>query len=446
MLIGLVVAGAIFTVAWKAGGFIVWRYYLDEDKVEQRNRQNIENFQKYVLDEKLSINDTELIKKWSDGKYIELVVYKNGSLVFTPDWFETDTDGSDDSDIYNDIISGERGFEQYLTEEARIRYERILNDILDENQNLSPIIFRDGTLLAAVIDYSEDFVYNIVFIISLGLAFVVFAVIMAFCFTNITARITRLAHNVKKVEQGQINMPVNIEGNDEISTLASDVNSMRNTVVENMSKEREAWEANAGLITAMSHDIRTPLTVLLGYLDLMQIQNHDPVMREYLEACRENALRLKKLSDDLFSYFLVFGKRNFDITLNKYNSDDVLRHMIEEHTILLAEKGYVFEKVWDAENREINIDTVYLGRVIDNVFSNIGKYADVNSPVRISVYVKNGYITLEFENTVCDGKGAESNGIGTKTCSKIMEQMGGSFVCENVKGKFVTIVNLPVSE
>ena len=418
MLIGLVVAGAIFTVAWKVGGFIVWRYYLDEDKVEQRNRQNIEDFQQYVLDEKLSINDTELIKEWSDGKYIELVVYKNGSLVFTPDWFETGTDGSENSDIYNDIISGERGFEQYLTEEARTRYERILNDILDENQNLSPIVFRDGTLLAAVIDYSEDFVYNIVFIISLGLAFVVFAVIMAFCFTNITARITKLAHNVKKVEQGQINMPVSIEGNDEISTLASDVNSMRNTVVENMSKEREAWEANAGLITAMSHDIRTPLTVLLGYLDLMQIQNHDPVMREYLEACRENALRLKKLSDDLFSYFLVFGKRNFDISLNKCNSDGVLMHMIEEHTILLAEKGYVFDKVWDAENREINVDTVYLGRVIDNVFSNIGKYADVNSPVRISVYVKNGYITLKFENAVCDGKGAESNGIGIKTCSK----------------------------
>ena len=79
-------------------------------------------------------------------------------------------------------------------------------------------------------------------------------------------------------------------------------------MLENLEKEHAALEANKELITAMSHDIRTPLTVLLGYIDIMKLNAPEgDDMRQYIEASERTALRLKKMSDDMFGYFLVYG-------------------------------------------------------------------------------------------------------------------------------------------
>lgn len=430
MIIGLVVSVGLFTAIWNLGNFLIWRYYLNSEKTVQRNESYLEEFQNYVNENKLSTNDEAEIRKWTDKRYTELVIYKDGALICTPEWFVSEdesAEGEDSDTLYNDIISGERGFEQYLTEESRTRYEKALQDILDQNTDMTAIRFTDGRLLVAVIDYSEKFVKGVVLAVSIGIAFIVFAVIMALCFTHITSRVTKLAHDINRVEKGEINGPIVFDGNDEIATLASDVNMMRSAIIENMSRENRAWEANVGLITAMSHDIRTPLTVLLGYIDLMEIQNEDPVMSEYIQSCRENALRLKKLSDDLFSYFLVFGKKDFDLNIERCTVNELLRHMVEEHVILLTEKGQHVIQHWPEENSEFLADTVYLGRVIDNIFSNIGKYSDKDADVDINVYCENDRVCAEFKNKVGRIQGTESNEIGIKTCVKIMEQMGGGF-------------------
>ena len=57
--------------------------------------------------------------------------------------------------------------------------------------------------------------------------------------------------------------------NDEIGRLAESVDAMRDSIVDRLNSEKKAWDANTQLITAMSHDIRTPLTSLIGYLDII---------------------------------------------------------------------------------------------------------------------------------------------------------------------------------
>ena len=153
-------------------------------------------------------------------------------------------------------------------------------------------IFNDGTALVTVVDYTEDFLYSGVLVMAIAGAMIVLTLVMVFNFTSMALRVNKLAHDVKLVEEGNLNMPIRLDGNDELTALADDVNSMRNAVVDNMTKEKQAWEANAALITAMSHDIRTPLTVVLGYLDLIELQNSDPANEEYIAACKENTMRL----------------------------------------------------------------------------------------------------------------------------------------------------------
>ncbi len=474
MMGAIILSLVLFLVVREVGNFLVWRYYLDEQTREERADEYIEKLNQYIFENKLSINDTEKISEWTSGKYIDVILYKDTNLIYAPDWFkdyeengeneselsadfenDTETEPSSDTQteakipedyfIYNDSwFSGDRGFEQYLTEEAREKYQTALQAILDGNEELKPIYCVDGTLLATVVDYSEDLVYNLVSAFAIVCALVFVALIMVFNLTRLSGRVTRLAEKVKAVEEGRHDMAIALDGDDEIASLASDVNSMRNTIVENMTKERRAWEANTGLITAMSHDIRTPLTVLLGYLDLIELQNTDSTNQEYINVCKENALRLKHLSDDLFSYFFVFGKNGVSLNISESPAYETIENMIAEHSLLLSEQEYKLVIQTKLELYSVSMDNVYFGRVIGNIFSNMKKYADIDKEIYISSSFDGERLSISFENSVRKRENAsESTGIGLKTCRKIMQEMGGEFVAEEIDGKFVTVVSLP---
>ncbi len=489
MALALIAAATVFFACREFGSFLVWRYYLNEENRQEREKSYIGEFQQYVVENRLSINDLDKIADWSGGRYVDIVLYKDMNLIYTPDWFQnfdetpdegetadeslTQTDDENESDTepstevmtteegstvyiyeyYPDLIpddgwfSGDRGFTQYLTAEAREQYQSVLDSLLDENRELSPVYFVDGTLLIRVVDYSEEFMDNVVAAMALITAVLLFAVVMIWNFTVMARRVNKLAHKVNLVERGSLEMPIHLEGNDELAALADDVNSMRNAVVDNMTKEKQAWEANAELITAMSHDIRTPLTVLLGYLDLLELQNKNNDNTEYIEACRENAMRLKRLSDDMFSYFLVFGKNGAELNLTEYRDGECIEHIIAEHSLLLSEKGYELKREGKLPKVTFHMDIAYFSRVIDNIFSNINKYAAPNAPVIITTGYEMGKLTVTFENRAkTEGDTPESNRIGLKTCLRIMEQMGGTLQVNSEGERFVTSLSIPAEE
>ena len=358
---------------------------------------------------------------------------------------ETESGVVTDKSFYEQWFLGDRGFEQYLTEEARKNYVTALEDALGDDNALYPVYFVDGTLIVAVVDFTEEFFSNLVFVISVLAGLVVIAVIMICYFGTITKRITLLQKSVRKIEQGDFDHKITQRGRDEIGLLARDVESMRDSIVENMTRERRAWEANAGLITAMSHDIRTPLTVLLGYLDLIEMQNDGQISEEYIASCRENAMRLKNLSDDMFSYFLVFGKGDGEITLSRVDARMLVEHIVSEYTLLLSERGYSFEMTGELPAVYLDIEERYFRRVMDNIFSNIIKYADSTSPVLLGVERGEDTLGLYCQNkTRTDKDIPESNGIGLRTCAKMMEEMGGGLSYGEVDGIFTVALTLPI--
>lgn len=488
LIASLVFAALVFYAAFEIGGFLTWRYYLGENNKQERAEDYISNFQEYVVENKLSISDTEEISKWSAGWYADIIIYKDQSLIYAPDWFEDfkdeDLDPSDDgaesgseglSEIESEFVtegqsesgtevssksetaedksfyegwfSGDRGFEQYLTEEARNNYRAALAEALNGNNKLHPVYFVDGTLLVTVVDFTEEAMENIVLAVSALIALAVVAIVMISYFYSVTRRIKLLAANVRQVERGDYELRISESGNDDIARLAGDVNSMRDAIVENMTKEQRAWEANAGLITAMSHDIRTPLTVLLGYLDLVEMQNTDSANREYISVCRDNAIRLKNLSDDMFSYFLVFGKGGNELHCVSVSAKEWIGHVLGEQRILLSEKG--FDVVVDGEIPavKVKIDEGYFRRVTDNLFSNIIKYADPDHAVTVDSRIDEGYLRLIFKNKIARDNGMpESNGIGLKTCVRIMEEMGGKLTYEAEGDLFEVEVTLPMEK
>ncbi len=485
-IFSIVLAVTVFVGCYILGNFLIWKYYLDDKMVEDRGDDYINQFQQYVTDSQLFTTDMDKIADWTGSPYMELIIYKDSQLIYSPSRFEDDKEdsemptelptelpsepgsesgtelgtevgenpteigGAEGGEEINteppEYVYGEgRDFRDYLNEDAKLEYERLLADILEGNRELSPVVFKDGTLLVTVVDNSPNLLASLVLVGSFVFAFIIMAVIMMIAFSSLTRRITSLAANVKQVEHGAVDIPVYSKGNDEIATLAADINSMRISIVSNMSKEQEVWEANAGLITAMSHDIRTPLTVTMGYLDILDAQTDDETSKEYIDICKENTAKLKKLSDDMFQYFLVFGKREIQLTFDSYPATDVIHHMLDEYIILLSENGYNFENSLDLEGGEICVDMTYFGRVIDNIFSNVNKYADKAYPVNVRTYSCGGEVFIEVSNGISTNI-AESSEIGIKTCQKIMEQMGGRFTTQKQNGRFIARVSLPISK
>ena len=513
ILFAMLVGIGTYAVARLAANYYIDNYYVSEQNRESRELDHIERLQKFITDNKLSSEDMAEISRWSkSNRYVYLMLYKDDQLFFTSDMVIPDKDeteegdkdsdgapdggegdsaggetpdgegsegeGGDDSaqdgtqDGTQSGASGSQGSNQggasgnqggnqggtggnqggttvpgitieYPTRDELMQYAQANDQHVIE--------LEDGMLLASVAEYSEYFYYDISNIFSLVVAMILLAAIIISYFSRLIARIKRLEADVTIVSRGNMNHKIHARGYDEISRLSENVDNMRNSILENLRREREARDANTELITAMSHDIRTPLTVLLGYLEIMKSETGDSqLLGEYVAASERTAMRLKQLSDDMFKYSLAFGDAAQGITLEEYDAAMLLDQMIAEHILLLRESGYnpTVEYKGDGvpEGATVMTDAQNLMRIVDNVFSNLHKYADKDEPIRISVIVEGDTVIFECRNTETKDKTrVESNGIGLKTCSRLAELVSDGFEYGLEGGTFTTRLRLKIN-
>jgi methyl-accepting chemotaxis protein len=346
LLFGLGIAIALFFVSNIVFDRYIEKKYLSEEEREQRIEAYKNDLQKYVTDNGLSCDDTKKIAEWArSNKYLYLLIYKDDQLLFESGQYEEEDDpemgenkenaddgtdnsvendddnteqpgpedesgnGSDDAggaeggngseenadnpaDNESSDTSGNKYPSSGITVKTPSRDELIAEAV---GRGSHPIVATDGVLLASMVDYTEYLYYDVFNIVSLFIAFASFILVMWVYFFEITKRITRLGKEVTAVADGDMHRTITAEGEDEITRLCSDVEYMRSSMLENIEKEHAALEANRELITAMSHDIRTPLTVLLGYIDIMKLNAPEGDMQQYIEASERTALRLKKM-------------------------------------------------------------------------------------------------------------------------------------------------------
>ena len=301
---------------------------------------------------------------------------------------------------------------------------------------------------AAYVDSTELLYYDLANVFALVIGVVVLALSLIFYVSRIIARIKKLEYDVAKVSAGDMAHVISSDGRDEIATLSSNVENMRISIIDKLRLEREAINANNELITSMSHDIRTPLTVLLGYLDMMKsYEGTDKVLRGYVAASENTAMRLKQLSDDMFKYSLAFGGSEGGIKLEEYDAKTLLEQLLAEHILLMNERGFTMSVDFDEKMREgeysVYTDAPNLMRIIDNLFSNLAKYADKEHPILLSMNINGSLLNVEFRNRISRNTDtAESNGIGLKTCKRLSTLVAEGFEYSDDGEYFTTKLSL----
>lgn len=395
------IAFAIFDGKWQNPQ---WR--------QERNLSYAQELQKYVSENEVALNDHEKIMVWRETHpYVVLSIQKEGETVFG-----TNPEISGISEFFNGTVES------------------------------FPLEFSDAQAQVYILDQSDTVWRRGLNAGALLLGFLLFAFLFWLMIRHNVQKLVNLSEEVKRIKSDDLEAEITLNGNDEIADIARSVADMRNSLVQKYADEKRAWEANNELIAAVSHDIRTPLTALIGYLDLLKEEKglSEEQSERYLENSYSKAMQLKDLTDKLFQYFLVYSGR-IQIEKTEYDAAMLLDQIIGEHMAYFESFGYQFEFEPFEKSGTISVDTAYLMRVFDNLFSNIGKYASRDEPIRISREISGNMLAISFENRICRTASAgESTRIGLKTCETIMKLLSGEFEYQTDGELFTATVKLPI--
>lgn len=165
--------------------------------------------------------------------------------------------------------------------------------------------FQNGKAQVVVVNYQRAlFIYPYMFL-SLLLSVLVFLGIVLFFMNRKMREVLALEQEILLMPTGDLTHPVPQYSKDEIGILANELNHLRISLNENIVREQESRKANQDLITALSHDLRTPLTILTGYLEVLKLGRTPEKQADYLDRCLKKASDIKELTDQMFSYALV---------------------------------------------------------------------------------------------------------------------------------------------
>ena len=420
--IALACAVAAFLAGCFLGGVLVDRVYLSDEAVSARLDREISSFRSYVSEHRISSTDIGAIGQWNrEHPNTQLTVFGLTTTV--------------SSNSYGaELVGNEYGLV--------IRAGELADGAVEY-----PVNFSDGVYSVAVYDSSAWSYMGGVAAASFALAGLVFLGTILVYDQHITRTVQTLSRQVRQVSRGDLQMQIKPMSHDEIGQLALDVDTMRLSIIDKLQREEKAWKANSQLITAISHDVRTPLTALMGYLEILSDESISPEERQtYLQVCKNNASRLKSLTDELFGFFLVFGKPAPDQSPELYDAAMLMDQILMEHEMNLMQQEFRVEtERSSALTGKLHVDLTHLRRVFDNLFSNVTKYADRARPVTVKLEVEGEELVVTIGNYIASQAGrVESNRIGLQTCDKLICAMGGEFHQRRTKETFTVEVLLPL--
>ncbi|MFJ7737637.1 sensor histidine kinase [Lysinibacillus sp. NPDC097287] len=273
-----------------------------------------------------------------------------------------------------------------------------------------------------------------------------------------------ISQTVQHIANGKLGLTIEIKGKDELTQLAQNINYMSKELENKFIHERQLEKAKNELITNVSHDLRTPLTSIIGYLNLIkneQYENKDQ-LHEYFETIYAKSQRLKHLMDELFE-FTRLSSPDVQLNLNKVDMASLLQQIVGEYMPIFEEEQLSVQSSITDEDFPVLIDVEKMVRVYENLFMNAIKYSMKPSDIQISFKSKGNTAILQVSNRVENPPvedvnkmferffrgdkarvDAQGTGLGLSISKRIVELHNGDIRAEYKDGWIIFIVEHPL--
>ncbi len=211
----------------------------------------------------------------------------------------------------------------------------------------------------------------------------------------------KISAAVQNISQGDLNTSIEVVGDDEFSAMAANLNKMVGDIRELMDRERESEKTKNELITNIAHDLRTPLTSIIGYLELLSGEKGESLPRDmerkYIGIAYVKAKRLENLIEDLFGFTkMTYGKVAMKVA--PVDIIKLLEQLLEEFYPSFADKNLVYELKSNVAGQVITADGNLLARLFDNLINNAIKYGAEGKRILVRVHATEEIVTVSVTN------------------------------------------------
>ncbi|WP_063563681.1 HAMP domain-containing sensor histidine kinase [Paenibacillus sp. O199] len=274
-------------------------------------------------------------------------------------------------------------------------------------------------------------------------------------------RFMAIINGSKEIAKGNIQNSIQDNGNDSLSELAGYINNMKAGYQSALEHQMKSERLKTELITNVSHDLKTPLTSIINYVDLLKKENHpSETTRAYIETLERKALRLKLLIEDLFDISKM-ASGTIELDMEYVDVATLLTQAIAESNTHMGQASLEIRERIAKFPIHANLDGNKIWRVFENLISNAQKYSLPGTRIYIYLDETDDLVRFKIQNTSAyeidfdveelferfkradESRQTEGSGLGLAIVKSIVELHGGKIKVEIHGDQFNVIVHLP---
>lgn len=272
---------------------------------------------------------------------------------------------------------------------------------------------------------------------------------------RVKKQIAEMTEALADIKDGNGNRRILSKTNEIVAPLAYEMNDIIVSYEDKLAALRQTEENNKQLMTSLSHDVRTPLTTLIGYLDAA----HKGIVTgkdkdDYIETARRKAHDLKEYIDVLFDWFKL-NSDEFVIAMDKVETVELTRNILIDWIPVFEDKQIDYSIDIPEQPFWVKLDSDAYMRILNNLIQNVISHSHADKigislskqHKNIKILVMDNGIGIEKEDLKhiferlykCDkGRSEKGSGLGLSIVHQLVEKMNGTITVESVEGEGTT--------